>query len=85
VTRGLPPPGPRSLSPLSSTEFVEILSPPPPRPSKIPGYITADPNFDTYFMYETQFYFQTIFGTMKVTYFAGVPQEIARVVQMVML
>ena len=33
---GLPPPDPRSLCPLSSTEFVE--SPPPPK--KIPGYST---------------------------------------------
>ena len=36
LTRGLPPPDPRSLWPLSSTEFVE----PPPR-NKIPGYATA--------------------------------------------
>ena len=35
-TRGLPPPDPRSLCPLSSTEFVE-----PPPPNKIPGYATA--------------------------------------------
>ena len=34
---GLPPPDPRSLCPLSSTEFVE----PPPSPNKIPGYATA--------------------------------------------
>ena len=34
--RGLPLPDPRSLCPLSSTEFVE-----PPR-KKIPGYATAD-------------------------------------------
>ena len=33
--RGLPPPDPRSLCPLSSTEFVE-----PPR-KKIPGYATV--------------------------------------------
>ena len=32
---GLPPPDPRSLCPLSSTEFVE------PAPNKIPGYATA--------------------------------------------
>jgi hypothetical protein len=45
LTRGLPPPGPRSLCPLSSTEFVE---PPPkkipgvnPPPEKFPGYATA--------------------------------------------
>ena len=35
--RGLPLPDPRSLCPLSSTEFVE----PPPR-KKIPGYTTDD-------------------------------------------
>ena len=35
VTRGLSPPDPRSLCPLSSTEFVE------PPPNKIPGYATA--------------------------------------------
>jgi hypothetical protein len=35
MTRGLPPPDPRSLCPLSSTEFVE------PPPKKIPGYATA--------------------------------------------
>ena len=35
LTRGLPPPDPRSLYPLSSTEFVE------PPPNKIPGYATA--------------------------------------------
>ena len=35
-TKGLPPPDPRSLCPLSSTEFVE----PPPR-KKIPGYATV--------------------------------------------
>ena len=34
-TRGLPPPDPRSLCPLSSTEFVE-----PPQ-KKIPGYANA--------------------------------------------
>jgi hypothetical protein len=34
LTRGLPPPDPRSLYPLSSTEFVE------PPPKKIPGYAT---------------------------------------------
>ena len=34
LTRGLPPTDPRSLCPLSSTEFVE----PPPPPNKIPGY-----------------------------------------------
>ena len=34
LTRGLPPPDPRSLCPLSSTEFVE------PPPNKIPGYAT---------------------------------------------
>jgi len=39
LTRGLPPPDPHSLSPLSSTEFVE----PPNPPNKIPGYAT-----DTY-------------------------------------
>jgi hypothetical protein len=40
---------PHSLSPLSSTEFVELLPPPgkrpwvapPPRPEKIPGYATG--------------------------------------------
>jgi hypothetical protein len=36
LTRGLPPPDPRSLCPLSSTEFVE------PLPKKIPGYATAE-------------------------------------------
>ena len=36
LTRGLPPPVPRSLCPLSSTEFVET-----PLPHKIPGYATA--------------------------------------------
>jgi hypothetical protein len=35
LTRGLPPPDPRSLCPLYSTEFVE------PLPNKIPGYATA--------------------------------------------
>jgi len=35
LSRGLPPPDPRSLFPLSSTEFFE----PPPR-NKIPGYAT---------------------------------------------
>ena len=35
MTRGLPPPDPHSLCPLSSTEFVE-----PPPPNKIPGYAT---------------------------------------------
>ena len=35
LTRGLPPPDPRSLYPVSSTEFVE-----PPPPNKIPGYAT---------------------------------------------
>jgi hypothetical protein len=34
LTRGLPPPDPSSLCPLSSTEFVE------PHPKKIPGYTT---------------------------------------------
>ena len=33
--RGLPPPDPRSLCPLSSTEFVEAP------PEKIPGYATG--------------------------------------------
>jgi hypothetical protein len=37
LTRGLPPPDPRSLCPLSSTEFVE----PPPIWKKIPGYATV--------------------------------------------
>ena len=36
LTRGLPPSDPRSLCPLSSTEFVET----PPPPNKIPGYAT---------------------------------------------
>jgi hypothetical protein len=36
LTRGLPPPDPRSLCPLSSTEFVGT----PPPPNKIPGYAT---------------------------------------------
>jgi hypothetical protein len=36
---GLPPPDPRSLCPLSSTEFVEPSS--PPTPYKNPGYATA--------------------------------------------
>ena len=35
--KGLPPPDPRSLCPLSSTEFVEA----PPSPNKIPGYATV--------------------------------------------
>jgi hypothetical protein len=35
MTRGLPPPDPRSLS---STEFVD----PPPSPKKIPGYATGN-------------------------------------------
>ena len=35
LTRGLPPPDPRSLCPLSSTEFVE------PPPNKIPEYATV--------------------------------------------
>ena len=35
LTRGLPPPDPRSLCPLSSSEFVE------PPPNKIPGYATV--------------------------------------------
>jgi hypothetical protein len=33
LTRGLPPPDPRSLCPLPSTEFVEP-------PEKVPGYAT---------------------------------------------
>jgi hypothetical protein len=38
LTRGLPPPNPHSLCPLSSTEFVDT---PPPTPwKKIPGYAT---------------------------------------------
>ena len=37
LTRGLLPPDPHSLRPLSSTEFVET----PPLPNKIPGYATA--------------------------------------------
>jgi hypothetical protein len=37
LTRGLPPPDPRSVCPLSSTQFVE----PPPAPNKIPGYATG--------------------------------------------
>jgi hypothetical protein len=36
MTKGLPPPDPRSLCPLSSTEFVE------PPLKKIPGYTTRD-------------------------------------------
>ena len=36
LTRGLPPPDPRSLCPLSSTEFVE-----PPPTNKIPRYATG--------------------------------------------
>jgi len=39
---GLPLPDPRSVCPLSSTEFVEL---PPPK-KKIPGYATG--NFDIY-------------------------------------
>ena len=35
LTRGLPPPDPLSLCPLSSTELVE------PPPEKIPGYATG--------------------------------------------
>jgi len=35
LNRGLPTPDPRSLCPLSSTEFVE-----PPPPNKFPGYAT---------------------------------------------
>ena len=38
LTRGLPTPDPRSLCPLSSTEFLE-----PPPPNKIPGYATEWP------------------------------------------
>ena len=38
LSRGLPPPEPRSLCPLSSTEFVELPLHPP---NKIPGYATA--------------------------------------------
>ena len=37
LSSGLPPPDPRSLCPLSSTEFVEH----PPPPNKIPGYATV--------------------------------------------
>ena len=36
--RGLLLPDPRSLCPLSSTEFGE---PPPPPPEKVPGYATV--------------------------------------------
>jgi hypothetical protein len=36
LTRGIPPPDPRSLCPLSSTEIVE-----PPPPQKFPGYATV--------------------------------------------
>ena len=36
LTKGLPPPDPRSLCPLSSTEYVET-----PLQNKIPGYATA--------------------------------------------
>ena len=39
LTRGLPPPDPRSLCPLSSTEFVE--PPTPSIPNKILGYATG--------------------------------------------
>jgi len=35
LTKGLPPPDPRSLCPLSSTEFVE------PPPNKIPWHVTV--------------------------------------------
>ena len=38
--KGLPPPDPRPLCPLSSTEFVE------PPPKKIPGYATASSMFE---------------------------------------
>jgi hypothetical protein len=38
LTLGLPPLDPRSLCPLSSTEFFE----PPPHPEKIPGYATGE-------------------------------------------
>jgi hypothetical protein len=38
LTRGLPSPDPRSLCPLSSTDFVEA----PPPPEKIPWYATVD-------------------------------------------
>ena len=41
LTRGLLPPDPRILCPLSSTEFVE------PPPNKIPGYATAWSHFQT--------------------------------------
>jgi len=36
MTRGLPPPDPRSVCHLSTSVFVE----PPPPPGKIPGYAT---------------------------------------------
>ena len=39
LTKGLPPPDPRPLCPLSSTEFVDT---PPPK-KKIPGYATGQP------------------------------------------
>jgi hypothetical protein len=37
LTRGLPPPDPRSVCPMSSTEFVET----PPPLNKMPGYATV--------------------------------------------
>ena len=44
LTRGLSPPDPPSLCPLSSTEFVET---PTPLPNKIPGYATESRNLLT--------------------------------------
>ena len=41
---GYRPADPRSLCPLSSTEFVE----PPPPPNKIPGYATEPKSFQTF-------------------------------------
>ena len=46
LSRGLPPPDPRSLCPLSLTEFVEH----PPPPKKIPGYATDHRRYYYFFI-----------------------------------
>jgi hypothetical protein len=47
MTRGLPPPDPRSLCPLSVTEFVE----PSPPTNKIPGYATVSRYLSVKYVY----------------------------------